>query len=200
MDQACVAVCPVDCIHFEQGVDRTLYIDPDECIDCGACEPECPVTAIYPEESLPAEWASLHGDQRDLVHRQGSRPGGGQRGQARLRRARRRRPPASTTANDDRPPAGRSSCVRRGPGGAARTRPAGTRPRRAPDMAATRPGRPARARRCGPTGPAPEAGSARARHGRPPRQSGRLGYTRPDVAADRTNARHRRDRGHGRDP
>ncbi len=47
MDQACVAVCPVDCIHFEEGVDRTLYIDPDECIDCGACEPECPVAAIF---------------------------------------------------------------------------------------------------------------------------------------------------------
>jgi ferredoxin len=52
-----VAVCPVDCIHFEQGTDRTLYIDPNECIDCGACEPECPVNAIYPEESLPAGWA-----------------------------------------------------------------------------------------------------------------------------------------------
>jgi ferredoxin len=57
MDQACVAVCPVDCIHYEQGVDRTLYIDPNECIDCGACEPECPVSAIYPEESLPAGWS-----------------------------------------------------------------------------------------------------------------------------------------------
>ena len=51
MDQACVAVCPVDCIHFEQGTDRIL------CIDCGACEPECPVNAIFPEESLPAGWA-----------------------------------------------------------------------------------------------------------------------------------------------
>ena len=57
MDQACVAVCPVDCIHFEQGVDRTLYIDPNECIDCGACEPACPTKAIFPEESLPAKWA-----------------------------------------------------------------------------------------------------------------------------------------------
>ena len=56
-DQACVAVCPVDCIKFEEGIDRTLYIDPNECIDCGACEPECPVAAIFPEESLPAEWA-----------------------------------------------------------------------------------------------------------------------------------------------
>ncbi len=58
MDQSCVAVCPVDCIHFEEGVDRCLYIDPNECIDCGACEPECPVNAIFPEESVPPEWAS----------------------------------------------------------------------------------------------------------------------------------------------
>ena len=57
LDQSCVAVCPVYCIHFESGVDRLLYIDPDECIDCGACEPECPVNAIYPEDSLPAEMA-----------------------------------------------------------------------------------------------------------------------------------------------
>ena len=56
IDQACVAVCPVDCIHFEEGVDRMLYIDPDECIDCGACEPECPVSAIFPEESVPPAW------------------------------------------------------------------------------------------------------------------------------------------------
>ena len=57
LDQSCVAVCPVDCIHFESGVDRKLYIDPDECIDCGACEPECSVNAIYPEDSLPADQA-----------------------------------------------------------------------------------------------------------------------------------------------
>jgi NAD-dependent dihydropyrimidine dehydrogenase PreA subunit len=55
LDQACVSVCPVDCIHFEEGVDRMLFIDPDECIDCGACEPECPVSAIFPEDSVPAE-------------------------------------------------------------------------------------------------------------------------------------------------
>ena len=45
-DQSCVEVCPVDCIHFEEGVDKILYIDPVECIDCGACEPVCPVDAI----------------------------------------------------------------------------------------------------------------------------------------------------------
>jgi ferredoxin len=50
-DRACVDVCPVDCIY--EGADQ-LYIHPDECIDCGACEPECPVTAIFPEEDVPA--------------------------------------------------------------------------------------------------------------------------------------------------
>ena len=35
MDTACVSVCPVDCIHYDEGVDRKLYIDPNECIDCG---------------------------------------------------------------------------------------------------------------------------------------------------------------------
>ena len=53
-DKSCVDVCPVDCIY--EGPDQ-LFIHPDECIDCGACEPECPVNAIFPEESLPAEWA-----------------------------------------------------------------------------------------------------------------------------------------------
>jgi ferredoxin len=56
LDQACVTVCPVACIHFDQGKDRKLYIDPDECIDCGACEPMCPVEAIYSDLELPGEW------------------------------------------------------------------------------------------------------------------------------------------------
>jgi len=47
----CVAVCPVDCFH---GDAVMLYIDPDVCIDCGACVPECPVEAIFDEGSLPA--------------------------------------------------------------------------------------------------------------------------------------------------
>ena len=54
-DQSCVDVCPVDCIHFEEGVDRMLFIDPEECIDCGACEPACPVSAIFAEDDLPEE-------------------------------------------------------------------------------------------------------------------------------------------------
>jgi len=55
LDQSCVDVCPVDCIHFEEGVDRKLYIDPDECIDCGACEPACPVSAIFAEDDVPED-------------------------------------------------------------------------------------------------------------------------------------------------
>jgi NAD-dependent dihydropyrimidine dehydrogenase PreA subunit len=55
MDRACVDECPVDCI-YEGG--RSLYINPDECIDCGACEPVCPVNAIFPVDQLPAEWAN----------------------------------------------------------------------------------------------------------------------------------------------
>ncbi len=43
----------MDCIHFEEGFDRKLYIDPDQCIDSGACEPVCPVTAIFTEDDVP---------------------------------------------------------------------------------------------------------------------------------------------------
>ena len=52
-DKACVDVCPVDCIHPTDGENEPmLYIDPDECIDCGACEPECPVEAIFAEDDI----------------------------------------------------------------------------------------------------------------------------------------------------
>ena len=59
MDQSCFDVCPVDCIHFEEGLDKILYIDPDECIDCGACEPACPVSAVYAEDDVPEEEAAF---------------------------------------------------------------------------------------------------------------------------------------------
>jgi ferredoxin len=61
-DTACVEVCPVDCIHPSEGYPedqkegKMLYIDPEECIDCGACEPECPVEAIFEESAVPPEW------------------------------------------------------------------------------------------------------------------------------------------------
>jgi len=54
-DKSCVEVCPVDCIHDDGDEDKMLYIDPNECIDCGACEPACPVTAIYAEDDTPAD-------------------------------------------------------------------------------------------------------------------------------------------------
>jgi NAD-dependent dihydropyrimidine dehydrogenase PreA subunit len=56
LDKSCVEVCPVDCIHFDEGTDRMEYIDPDECIDCGACEPVCPVTAIFAEDDVPDQY------------------------------------------------------------------------------------------------------------------------------------------------
>lgn len=49
----CVVVCPMDCFY---GDDRQLYIDPDDCIDCGACAPECPVSALYLDADVPAQW------------------------------------------------------------------------------------------------------------------------------------------------
>ena len=52
----CVEVCPVEC--FYEG-ENTLVIDPEECIDCGACEPECPVEAIFEESEIPEEWAKF---------------------------------------------------------------------------------------------------------------------------------------------
>lgn len=64
-DTACVDVCPVDCIHprkdepeFEPA--QQLYINPDECIDCGACVPVCPVTAIFALEDVPEKWTSYN--------------------------------------------------------------------------------------------------------------------------------------------
>jgi NAD-dependent dihydropyrimidine dehydrogenase PreA subunit len=60
-DGSCVDVCPVDCIHPASGESDyehydQLYINPDECIDCGACEPACPVTAIFEESAVPPQW------------------------------------------------------------------------------------------------------------------------------------------------
>ncbi len=58
VDQSCVEVCPVDCIYEYTGSDREtfpnqLYIDPEECIDCGVCEPECPWQAIFEDKQVP---------------------------------------------------------------------------------------------------------------------------------------------------
>jgi NAD-dependent dihydropyrimidine dehydrogenase PreA subunit len=58
-DRACVDECPVDCI-YEGG--RSLYIHPDECVDCGACEPVCPVDAIAYEDDVPERWEDFIDD------------------------------------------------------------------------------------------------------------------------------------------
>ena len=52
MDRSCVEECPVDCIY--EG-ERKLYVNPMECIDCGACEPVCPVEAISQDRRVPDE-------------------------------------------------------------------------------------------------------------------------------------------------
>src|SRR5215470_15350902 len=63
-DTACVDACPVDCIHPKKdepahATEELLYIDPVECIDCGACVPVCPVSAIFALDDLPEKWASF---------------------------------------------------------------------------------------------------------------------------------------------
>jgi len=63
MDRACVDECPVDCIY--EGA-RTLYIHPDECVDCGACEPVCPVEAIYYEDDLPQALRAYQADNEQF--------------------------------------------------------------------------------------------------------------------------------------
>ncbi len=71
-DKACIEECPVDCIY--EG-ERSLYIHPDECVDCGACEPVCPVEAIYYEDDVPEEWADYYKANVEFFNEIGS-PGG----------------------------------------------------------------------------------------------------------------------------
>ena len=74
-DHACVDECPVDCIY--EG-DRSLYIHPDERVDWGACEPVCPVEAIYYEDDVPEQWAECYTANVDFFVELGS-PGGAAR-------------------------------------------------------------------------------------------------------------------------
>jgi ferredoxin len=55
----CVDVCPVDC--FYEG-ENMLTINPDECIDCGVCEPECPENAIVPDSDADDKWIKINAD------------------------------------------------------------------------------------------------------------------------------------------
>ena len=69
---ACVDACPVDCIHPRKNEDdfateTQLYIDPVECIDCGACVPVCPVSAIFALDDLPEKMETVHRNQREAL-------------------------------------------------------------------------------------------------------------------------------------
>ena len=70
-DASCVDVCPVECIYESDPEPGTLklpmFIHPDECIDCGACEPECPVEAIFTDEDLPDNWTPFLQANADLA-------------------------------------------------------------------------------------------------------------------------------------
>ncbi|MEY4969862.1 MAG: hypothetical protein RLZZ277_93 [Actinomycetota bacterium] len=71
-DKSCREECPVDCIY--EG-SRMLYIQPDECVDCGACEPVCPVEAIYYEDDVPGQWQDYKKINTEFFVELGS-PGG----------------------------------------------------------------------------------------------------------------------------
>jgi NAD-dependent dihydropyrimidine dehydrogenase PreA subunit len=71
-DKSCIEECPVDCIY--EG-NRMLYIQPDECVDCGACEPVCPVEAIYYEDDVPSQWKDFRTVNSEFFVEIGS-PGG----------------------------------------------------------------------------------------------------------------------------
>jgi ferredoxin len=74
MDRSCIEECPVDCIYEGQ---RMLYIHPEECVDCGACEPVCPAEAIYYEDALPPEMNQFRDFTAEFFVGQGL-PGGAQ--------------------------------------------------------------------------------------------------------------------------
>src|SRR6266498_3356542 len=71
-DKSCIEECPVDCIY--EG-DRMLYINPDECVDCGACEAACPTEGIYYVYDVPKKWRAFTQANADFFAELGS-PGG----------------------------------------------------------------------------------------------------------------------------
>jgi NAD-dependent dihydropyrimidine dehydrogenase PreA subunit len=72
LDKSCIEECPVDCIYEGK---RMMYIHPDECVDCGACEPVCPVEAIFYEDDLPEKLHDYAAVNADFFSELGS-PGG----------------------------------------------------------------------------------------------------------------------------
>lgn len=86
-DASCVPVCPVDCIRPAGGPGEftgteMLYIDPEACIDCGACMDECPVDGIHYEEDLPAHLRAVPGAQCRILRTAPAATGGDAAGQA----------------------------------------------------------------------------------------------------------------------
>lgn len=67
-DAGCVDVCPVECIVPGKPVEKWpwYYIDPDTCIDCGACIPECPYEAIFTEEEVPSDFTAQGGEVQNM--------------------------------------------------------------------------------------------------------------------------------------
>jgi NAD-dependent dihydropyrimidine dehydrogenase PreA subunit len=74
-DRQCIDECPVDCIY--EG-ERMLYIHPFECVDCGACEPVCPVEAIFYKDDVPDGWGNYYRANVEFFSELGS-PGGAKR-------------------------------------------------------------------------------------------------------------------------
>ncbi len=68
-DRGCIEVCPVECIVPGYPIEEwpAVYIDPDTCIDCGACVPECPYSAIFPEDEVPSAYTAKGGEYINRV-------------------------------------------------------------------------------------------------------------------------------------
>ncbi|GFJ91375.1 hypothetical protein Prum_050170 [Phytohabitans rumicis] len=122
LDKACIEECPVDCIY--EG-NRMLYIHPDECVDCGACEPVCPVEAIFYEDDVPEQWKDYTGANYEFFEDLGS-PAAPPRS-ASWRRTRRSSPPSRRGRPSTEPGLLRAARLSVGPAGA---RQAGRRPAR----------------------------------------------------------------------
>jgi NAD-dependent dihydropyrimidine dehydrogenase PreA subunit len=96
LDRACIEECPVDCIYAGRGM---LYIHPGECVDCGACEPVCPVEAIFYEDDVPSEWSAYIRANAELLSTTSDRRAAHPRS-------------ASSTATSARPPPWRAGVHR----------------------------------------------------------------------------------------
>ncbi len=81
-DNGCVDVCPVECISPGEPAKQfpTYYIDPGSCIDCGACVPECPYNAIFPEDEVPAAYKAKGGEFINAVGLNGHYVGANHKG------------------------------------------------------------------------------------------------------------------------